>query len=264
MDEESLRYYRQDSLLMDCINGRQALELRTFGAPCDYYRLADLPRLLDEPWSERYRFFVFPDALHVPSDLRQFITTKLASGGRTLLWTYAAGLATETGLSAEAMSDLVGMRLHEYEQAGPALVETWIAGERLVYGTNAVMRPIFYPDTADARVFGWLLNVEKPGLAARSFDDWSSVWSSAPAVAAPVLRELARSAGVHIYNEQGYQVLRAGPLLAVHAGADGPCKLTLPECGTWQDAFTDAVDAENERTVNVDMQRGDTRVWRLT
>ena len=262
MDEMSLRYLRQDRMLADPINSRQVLELCCVGAPCDWYRLADLPLLLDRPRGRRYRLFVFPDALHVPPAIRGCIAERLAADGRTLLWTCAAGLVTEGGLSVEAMGELVGIRLRQYAKRTPALVETWLTGTRVVYGTNDVLAPLFYPDDDGLDVQGWLVNVERPGLVTRGFGGWRSVWSSAPAVPAPVLRELARAAGVHIYGERGDQVFRAGSLLAVHAGSDGSATLKLPAAETWTDALTGETEQEHAVEITVHMRRGDTRIWR--
>ena len=52
----------------------------------------------------------------------------------------------------------------------------------------------------------------------------ANVWN----VPAPVLRGIARSAGVHLYNEQGDVLTASRDLLAVHTLAGGKRELKLP------------------------------------
>ena len=75
----------------------------------------------------------------------------------------------------------------------------------------------------------------QPGFGVKSFPvglqgegTWTSVYVATPSVPAPVLRGIARYAGVHLYNEGG-DVLYATPdLLAVHTVAGGQREFRLP------------------------------------
>ena len=60
------------------------------------------------------------------------------------------------------------------------------------------------------------------------YADWASVYSAAPNLPSPVLRGIARYAGVHLYSEAG-DVLYATPqLLCVHTVAGGARTFALP------------------------------------
>jgi hypothetical protein len=65
-------------------------------------------------------------------------------------------------------------------------------------------------------------------MACGNGSDWTSIYSAVPDIPAPVLRAVARFAGVHLYSEAG-DVLFAGPqLFAVHTVAGGERSFTLP------------------------------------
>ena len=67
-----------------------------------------------------------------------------------------------------------------------------------------------------------------PGMGVKVFPEWTSIFISAPNVPAPVLRGLARFAGVHLYSEEG-DVLYASPqLLGVHTVSGGNRTFKLP------------------------------------
>ena len=74
----------------------------------------------------------------------------------------------------------------------------------------------------------------RPGFGVKTFNPedpqkpWSSVYVATPNVPAPVLRGIARFAGVHLYNEDG-DVLYATPnLLSVHSVSGGPRPSSCP------------------------------------
>jgi hypothetical protein len=68
----------------------------------------------------------------------------------------------------------------------------------------------------------------KPGFVIKEMSDWTSIWLAAPHLPAPVLRGIARHAGVHLYSDAG-DVLHATPeLLSVHTTGGGPRTFTLP------------------------------------
>jgi hypothetical protein len=78
------------------------------------------------------------------------------------------------------------------------------------------------------------LGRNRPGLGVKTFnagtaDEWHSVYSATPNIPSPVLRGVARYAGVHLYNEEG-DVLYATPrFVAAHTVKGGPRTFKLPQ-----------------------------------
>lgn len=108
------------------------------------------------------------------------------------------------------------------------------------------------PDATPLGEIVYTLGRCRPGFGVKRFyaDDpraaWHSVYCATPNIPAPVLRGLARFAGVHLYNEAG-DVLYATPdLLAVHTVAGGERTFQLPHpAEIVYDLYNDCVLARN-------------------
>ena len=102
----------------------------------------------------------------------------------------------------------------------------------LFWGTNNRLGPIFHIDDPEAEILGQVVYSQgrcKPGLGVKTFANWTSIYCAAPNIPAPVLRGIARYAGVHLYNEEGDVLFATRQLLGVHTLAGGPRDFSLPE-----------------------------------
>ncbi|HCP99803.1 MAG TPA: hypothetical protein DIT99_03530, partial [Candidatus Latescibacteria bacterium] len=92
--------------------------------------------------------------------------------------------------------------------------------------------------------------------------DWRSIYIAAPNVPAPVLRGIARYAGVHLYNEAG-DVLYATPdLLSVHTLSGGSRVFKLPECvEVVHDLYEDQIVNQNTDQFEVTLQPASTVLY---
>jgi hypothetical protein len=260
LGDDSARFHRHDAALMDGLIMRQMYELGQLGAPFDTYRVADLPRLLEEPWSENYRLWVFPDCLYLSREVREALK-RLKTNGRTVLWTYGAGIVTEEGISPDAMAEATGIRVGVRHRNEPLIVNTFATGSRLLYGTERPIGPVVFGADDAAEVKGWLVNEADPALLERRFDGWRSVWSAAPAMPAALLRQYAAGAGVHLYVDTGEQVLWDGQLLTLHAGFSGVRTVRLPMVSNVADAYTGEAVAAGASEFVAALERGSTATW---
>ena len=137
------------------------------------------------------------------------------------------------------MTELTGFRFGKGEHAwGPLMhildfqhpITTGLRQD-LFWGTNSRLGPVFHLEDPEAKVLGQVVYSQgrcKPGLGVKEFTDWKSVYVAAPNIPAPVLRGVARYAGVHLYSEAG-DVLYATPqLLGVHTVGGGERTFRLP------------------------------------
>jgi hypothetical protein len=99
-------------------------------------------------------------------------------------------------------------------------------------------------------------------MAVKEFDDWRSIYIAAPNVPAPVLRGIARYAGVHLYNEAG-DVLYATPdLLSVHTLSGGSRVFKLKECvEVVHDLYEDQIVNQNTDQFEVTLQPSSTVLY---
>jgi hypothetical protein len=97
---------------------------------------------------------------------------------------------------------------------------------------RTVLGPLFHLEDPGARVLGqvvYSLGRCKPGMGVKEFGHWRSVYIAAPNIPAPVLRGIARCAGVRLYSEAGDVLHATGQLLGIHSVAGGGRTFALPE-----------------------------------
>jgi len=268
------RHIRRHWSLIDPLVADQMLNGMTrIGAPVDTYLASDLGRL------PRYKLYVMLNAFDLTAEQRQQIK-RLRSDGRTILWVYAPGYVTEAGLSIQAVSDLTGFRLRvvcEWVRPRLSLANTSHPIARgcptsLHFGPWRPIGPIFLAADPEAVVVGRLTGVRGlshyeidggPGLVVRHFGTWRSVWCGVPNLPSPLLRGIARWAGVHIYSDQDDCVYATSRLLCVHARHGGQRHIRLPQPLEVTDAITGETVSRGVRTFSVDLSPHETGLWTL-
>jgi hypothetical protein len=130
----------------------------------------------------------------------------------------------------------------------------------LFWNTTHTIGPVFYLEDPEATYLGQVVSAQgrcKPGFGVKTMNgispssSWSSAYVATPNVPAPVLRGIARYAGVHLYNDNG-DVLYATPdLLSIHTVSGGPRKFDLPrKVEVVYDLFDGAIIATNTDQFN--------------
>jgi hypothetical protein len=109
------------------------------------------------------------------------------------------------------MTDLTGFTFETGLPWGPFMHATKFdhpitrdVPQDLFWGTNNVLGPLFHVMDAQAEILGQVVSAggrSKPGLAVKNMGTWTSIYCAAPNIPAPVLRGMARFAGVHLYND---------------------------------------------------------------
>ena len=276
VNERSCHHIRRSTSLIDPLVADQMVEqVVRIGAPFDTYIAADLARMPD------YKLYIMLNALYLTPAQRTAIGQRVCRDGHTVLWVYAPGFVTDKGLSVESVSQLVGMRLRmEPDQARPRLALTTRDHDitrglppGLRFGPHNPIGPIFFCDDPKATVLGRLTGMRGhthyeidggPGLAAKDMGTWRSVWCGVPNLPAPLLRGIARWAGVHIYSDQDDVVYASHSLLAIHARHAGQRTVLLPRPLDLADAFTGQAVARGAREFRVVLGCGQTGLWLLS
>ncbi|MCQ6557611.1 S-layer homology domain-containing protein [Paenibacillus mendelii] len=80
-------------------------ELSKAGAPFDRYLIEDLEQGLVP---DHYKVYIFIDTFYL-TDAQRAAVEKLKGGGRSLVWTWAPGYVSESGLSTAGMQSLTGI-----------------------------------------------------------------------------------------------------------------------------------------------------------
>lgn len=206
-------------------------ELARIGAPYDLYNLSDLIHV--QLPLNRYKLIVFLNAFLIPSRIREFISEKLCGEGRTLLWLYAPNYLGSDRLSAAGISGITGIQVVRHngedslvEITSEAMLARVPAGTR--FGFNTKLSPLFEARDPEAEVLAKYVADGAPAVVAKRFQHHTSIYSAVGKVPAPVYREIARSAGIHIYYEGSEPVYINSRLLGIHMQAGVAPEISFP------------------------------------
>lgn len=178
--------------------------LNKMGAPYDHILLSDLPRID----VTKYKLIIFLNSWSVDSNTRALITQKLQNNNRVLVWNHGSGLFQNGVRDLQNISSLVGMNIVN----GASIKNPSIAINPAIYPlfTKAfVVSPKYPADCCDllyaadgnAAALGTYEGTNFTSMAIRHFGTWKSIWAATLTLPGDVWRDIARSAGVHIYNE---------------------------------------------------------------
>ena len=269
VDDESFFYeWIKNDLDLPGIFQQRLWGLPRIGAPTDYY-------LLDDLFEDRlppYKLYIFLNPWHLDDTRRQRLAQRIRRDHQVALWIYAPGYVKEKPDLAN-MEELTGFRFGKGEQPWGSQVHildfehpiTRYLGEDFSWGTDARLAPLFHLEDEDARILGQVVYSQGrclPGFGVKEFDQWRSVYAPAPNLPAPVLRGVARYAGVHLYSESGDVLYAAPQLLAVHTVGGGPRQFSLPQqVEVVYDLFARQVVAEDAETFVVELPKRSTTLW---
>ena len=259
-------YWMRSTTANAALDVNQVVLMPQSGAPWDFCLLDDVadPRLPD------YKLYVFLNAFYVEPARREAIHAKLKRNGATALFVYAPGYLGPTGASLAAMEALSGIRIAKDDAEGrPQLLLE--AADPLARGlstqtpvgvTTLTVAPIFYANDPAARLAGRLVGGGQAGLVVKKMNGWTSIYSAAMQLPAGLMRNIARSAGVHIWLETDDALYTDRQFVGIHAATAGTKLLHLPEDCPVVDAISGKPLAVERRTLQLPMQRAETRLLR--
>jgi hypothetical protein len=227
---ESLRYDLDLALIFQ----QRLWGLAHMGTPYDTYLLQDLIEGRLPP----YKLYIFLNAFHIPEARRVAIHSQLERHPCVALWLYAPGYIDQAPDLA-AMTALTGFHFGSLERTWTAAMHivdfahpiTDQLPQDLAWTTSGSVGPLFHLEDDEATILGQVVHAQgrcRPGLGVKSLGPWTSIYCAVPNLPAPLLRSLARYAGVHLYNEEGDVLFASSQLLGVHTVAGGGRTFTLP------------------------------------
>ena len=211
-------------------------EFSRIGAPVDY-RLAE--DLADNPGD--YRLYVF-QACHKRTAALQRAADLLRSRNCTILWTYAPGFVSDEGNSTESMKALTGMDFIRCE--GWCNPELTLADGTKTGSVSPDVAPLFAAACPE-RVLGRYAN-GAAGLASARTGNATSIFCGTYCLETPLLRQIAKSAGVFLFSDSLDPMEASGRFVTMHVRRAGMKTICLPR-------RTSVVDVFNRRLVARDV-----------
>ena len=238
--------------------------LSRLGAPFEQILVDDLGRA-DLP---KYKLYIMANLFYASAADCQAIERVVKRAGSTVLWIYAPGYLDDVSASLENSRTLTGIQLGRADVTGDLDVEVTSFAHPLTsglpagfaYGTsidyeqyarppkmqylpNLSVNGAYYADDPTATTLGMLAGVGRPGLVVKELPvsgggTWRSVYSAAPLLTWPLLRNLARLAGVHLFADEGDMVWANSEFLAFYPLATGRRTLRFPRPVAVEDAYS--------------------------
>ncbi|MHB9022891.1 MAG: hypothetical protein ACYC7E_01765 [Armatimonadota bacterium] len=270
IDEEAVHYETPGrDLDWVAIFKQRIFPLAHCGVPVRTYLLSDLLRD-DYP---RAKCYLFLNAWYA-DDARRSAIDRLKRDGNVLVWLYGAGVCTPRGIDAGAVAALTEITVTARETRFEQLITitnwnhpiTANLPADTVFGTEYQLSPTFTITDPEATVLGAMLlppGMQEPALAVKDLGTHRSVYSAAPALTANLLREIARYAGCHIYNEENDVITAGRGILALHAIKPGVRTLRIPRPSRVTELESGKLIGEGVTTFEVKVEGASTLLFRV-
>ncbi|MDD5663445.1 MAG: hypothetical protein PHT71_04195 [Victivallaceae bacterium] len=247
--------------------GYQGNAIAASGVPYDSYFFDDL---IATTHGDRYKVYVFLNAVELTSAQREFIEKKLKRGGKAIVWLYAPGyLNGKSPNDASVVSAVTGMNVNmelepkEFEvypvQSQHPLSEGLLPRQgygdifRLTQGADtmkAINVSRFTVNDPQSEVIARYAFDDAPAIAVKKFPNWTSVYVTASSGLSPeLLNNIAKQAGAYrLCPPNMVQSSMNGSFLSIHAIKSGNITFSLP----YQARVT---DVHSKKEIPVKMQK---------
>ncbi len=243
------------------------------GVPFRLHLFEDLAR---DDFPSCHKVFLFPNLFHVTHDRLKLLREKVFRKGNVCIFGPASGITDGRRLSAESAIELTGIPLELVRKESPRFVTidrfdhpiTEGFASRLDYGDSLPYGPLLVPrEDPEVRRLGgiqWPTARDGAGLVIREMGGWTSVFTCAVPLPAPLLRELARYSGTHIYSESDDDLVFADSCtLAVHSVRPGRRAIKLPKPSTVWDLIARRKLGEGLGEIRIAVNPPQTRLYHL-
>ncbi len=244
--------------------------LSRMGTPYRFHLLTDLA----EGRMPDYKLYIFLNCFYLNAAERKAIDEKVKRDGNAALWLFGAGIGNERGISLENMTELTGFQFSSLDSIWELTCSirnyqhpiTQGLKADTVFGTDLRTGPIITVSDPEATILGLLIfnqGRNEPGFAVKDYDDWISVYSTAPNLPADLLRNIARHAGCHIYNEANDVIYANKNFICLHSAQGGIRTIHLPERTNVWDVFAEKQIASSIASFQADIPPGSTVLYYL-
>ncbi len=272
VSEQSTDYLASKSgLIPSLVHNQIVYQFTRLGTPFDVYLLSDLGKIPD------YKMYVFLDTFYLTEKDLRVIKEKVLCNNHTVLWIYAPGYVTDQGLSADAVSNITGIKIAVADVDTEFAASLSDTGNSITKGLDTGLKwkagdgpfgPLFYSVDDNAATLAVLTDQVKeysgkPAMAVKEMKGWRSIWCGVPEIPSALLRQIAKTGGVHIYDDSDDTVYANRFMLGVAANDAGEREIRLPKPAKVIDAFTGEVVSEKTANFKINFKQYETKMWWL-
>jgi hypothetical protein len=266
VDERSPHYVRfrnpahmPGSFLRDLLSA-QVAELG-FVAPFDSALLSDLDALD----VSRYKLVLVLNAFYLDAAQRELFDRKLKTDNRTIVWLYAPGYFDEHNSGLDRVRDVTGVEIAP-DSAEIAATVDWRGGATPIAPTPLLAAdPLLVVDRQVDLLATRSSDPLRVVAAQRAFGTWTSVYSATAPIPAAVLKRIADTAGVHLYDADPTHMVFANRHYLTVCAHDKTttAHLSLPYTANVVDLFSRESIGNQTRTFTVPLRPKEVRLFRL-
>ena len=262
VDDESFFYESlKNDLDIPLIFHQRLQGLPRIGAPYDIYFLGDLL----SGKLKSYKLYIFLNAFCLDEKRRESLKREIQKDNHVALWIYAPGYIKEEA-SLDNMTDLTGFKFGMGKQPWSSFMHiinfkhpiTNGLSQDMFWGTESHISPHFHIQDNEALILGQVVYSQGscvPGMGVKVFPEWTSIYIASPNIPAQILREIARFAKVHLYNEEGDIIYVSNNMLGVHTVSGGIRTFRLPQrVELIYDLFKEETIAYNSDSFQIELE----------
>jgi hypothetical protein len=266
-DEYSCQYTASSALLNVCV-GNPQLALQQIGAPADHILLDDIALIN----AEQYKMIVFLNCWNL-SDSHRAVIDRLKSNNRMFVFCYAGGYFNGRNCSRDNMKNACGINISVGSESKVALQVNAktsdslgqaifnVADGKTFGSTVACAKKMMVVDNK-AVTLGTYSDSSDVSMAIMRHSDWKSVWCATADMPAAVYRELAKEAGLFIYNNNTDTFGANKSYIFIHPSSAGSRTIKFPRAVILYDAMTEQVLGTNITSYTRSYQLGETMIYR--
>lgn len=218
-------------------------ELHRCGAPYDYFNLNDIVKL-----ERDYKLYVFLDAIELDPVLRE----KIAKLPGKKVWLYAPDICDEQGrFDFGRISKLCGIEVEEFDPGE----ERRAVYEGTEFGFTKRIEPMFRAKSGNA------LACYKNGSIAVA-ESGENIYA---ALGMPwkLWRDIAKRAGVFIYDENGGGLAAASDFVCSYTTLREDCELHMPKDGVWREVWSGEEFVCRDGVIRYHAESGRTMMFKI-
>lgn len=190
---------------------------------------------------KKYKAVLFMNVYKMTEQQKNFIKTRVARDGRTLIWNYLPGYTDGNSNRFKFINDVTGFETTPYASKEIPVVK--IENTTNEYTFEGPVNPMVVISDSNSKVLARLKNSGLPIVARKTFNNFVIVFSSLPLHNTDFFRKLFKEAGCHIYNQENDFTYSNSGLLMIHTRGGGKriihllnnkdISIELPPYSTW-------------------------------
>lgn len=248
VDAPSMNYMKERTdLVPECVRCNLT-ELVKSGAMIETFNLNDIKNI-DK---DKYKLFVFLDALCIPDDIVEFINSELSD--KYKFYVYAPNIVGEK-LDYKRISNITGMDIATLEKTSHARTAQY---NSVSFGFSKPVVPEFEITDDSIEVIA-RYNDEKVCTALKNKTFYSTVGN----IPYQLWQYAEKVAGVHIYSENGCYVAASSAFVAMQNAKSEECKITMPYDCELEELFDGGIYKTVDKKLCYQTSLGDTKLFKI-